>query len=68
MAQYTPALPPSGDGESIVKVNIRKSALIHTKRHGFRAKPKSHMPRGKKIKNIKLMIKGRRKRRIRAKA
>jgi hypothetical protein len=54
--------------ELIVKVNIRKSALIHVKRHGFRAKPKSHMPRGKKIKNIKLMLKGRRKRRIRAKA
>jgi hypothetical protein len=45
-----------------VKVCIRKSAKIHTKRHGFRAKPMSHMPRGKKSKNVKLMLKARRKR------
>jgi hypothetical protein len=45
-----------------VKVCIRKSAKIHRKRHGFRAKPYSHMPRGTKRKNVKLMIKARRKR------
>ncbi len=48
-----------------MQVNIRKSAKIHRKRHGFRAKPASHMPRGKKLKNIKLMLKARRKNRVR---
>ncbi|MCO5167959.1 MAG: hypothetical protein M9894_16570 [Planctomycetes bacterium] len=47
-----------------MQVNIRKSAKIHRKRHGFRAKPASHMPRGKKYKNVKLMLKARRKNRI----
>ena len=52
-----------------MKVCIRKSALIHRKRHGFRAKPYSHMPRGTKRKNVKLMIKARRKRaKVRARA
>jgi hypothetical protein len=48
-----------------VQVNIRKSAKIHKKRHGFRAKPASHTPRGKKYKNIKLMLKARKKNRAR---
>lgn len=51
-----------------MQVNIRKSAKIHRKRHGFRAKPASHMPRGKKYKNVKLMLKARRKRKARAAA
>lgn len=52
-----------------MKVCIRKSAKIHRKRHGFRAKPYSHMPRGTKRKNVKLMIKARRKRaKVRARA
>jgi hypothetical protein len=51
-----------------VKKRIRKSSLIKRRRHGFRAKPLSHMPRGAKAKNVKLMLKARRKRRLRAKA
>ncbi len=51
-----------------MKLRIRKSALIGRKRHGFRAKPASHMPRGKKYKNVKLMLKARRKRKARAAA
>ena len=48
-----------------MKKRIRKSSLIKRRRHGFRSKPKSHTPRGKKRKNIKLMLKARRKRRAR---
>lgn len=48
-----------------MQVNIRKSAKKGRKRHGFRAKPASHMPRGKKYKNLKLKLKARRKNRIR---
>jgi hypothetical protein len=33
--------------------------------HGYRAKPKSHMPRGVKHKKIKLKLKARKKRRAR---
>lgn len=51
-----------------VKKRIRKSSLIGRRRHGFRAKPRSHMTRGRKLKNLKLALKARRKRRIRAKA
>ena len=51
-----------------MKKRIRKSSLIGRRRHGFRAKPRSHMPRGSKLKNIKLMLKARRKRRARAAA
>ena len=51
-----------------MKKRIRKSSLIKRRRHGFRAKPRSHMVRGKKAKNVKLMLKARRKRRARAKA
>ncbi len=50
-----------------MKLRIRKSSLVGRKRHGYRAKPRSHMPRGVKLKNVKLMLKARRKRRIRAK-
>jgi hypothetical protein len=50
--------------ENAVKLHIRKSALKGRKLHGFRAKPYSHKPRGKKLKNLKLMLKARRKRRI----
>ncbi|MGE0711918.1 MAG: hypothetical protein AB7N76_03135 [Planctomycetota bacterium] len=48
-----------------MKKRIRKSSLIKRRRHGFRSKPKSHMPRGAKRKNLKLMLKARRKRRLR---
>jgi hypothetical protein len=47
-----------------VKLHIRKSSLKGRKMHGYRAKPYSHKPRGKKLKNIKLMLKARRKRRV----
>jgi len=48
-----------------VKKRIRKSSLIKRRRHGFRSKPRSHMPRGTKKKNLKLMLKARRKIRAR---
>ena len=48
-----------------MKKRIRKSSLIRKKRHGFRAKPGSHVPRGTKLKNIKQKIRARRKRRAR---
>ena len=48
-----------------MQVNIRKSSKKARKRHGFRAKPASDMPRGKKYKNVKLMLKARRKAKIR---
>lgn len=51
-----------------MKKRIRKSSLIARKRHGYREKPRSHMPRGRKLKNIKLMLKARRRRRARAAA
>ncbi|MCA8920487.1 MAG: 50S ribosomal protein L34 [Planctomycetes bacterium] len=51
-----------------MKKRIRKSSLIRKKRHGFRSKPRSHMPRGKKLKNVKSMLRARRKRRATAKA
>lgn len=51
-----------------MKKRIRKSALIRKKRHGFRSKPRSHMVRGAKIKNLRLKLKGRRKRAAAAKA
>jgi hypothetical protein len=54
--------------EIVVKKRIRKSSLIGRRRHGYRAKPRSHMPRGRKLKNVKLMLKARRRRRARAKA
>jgi hypothetical protein len=47
-----------------VRIHVRKSALKGRKLHGYRAKPYSHKPRGKKRKNIKLALKARRKRRI----
>ena len=49
-----------------MKKRIRKSSLIGRRRHGFRAKPRSHMPRGKKLKHVKLMLKARRRRKARA--
>lgn len=48
-----------------MKKRIRKSSLIRKKRHGFRAKPGSHTSRGTKLKNIKLKLVARRKRRAR---
>lgn len=36
-----------------MKIRIRKSALKARKLHGFRAKPKSHKPKGSKLKNIR---------------
>lgn len=51
-----------------MKKRIRKSSLIARKRHGFRSKPRSHMPRGKKQKNMKLALKARRRRQKRAAA
>lgn len=48
-----------------MKVRIRKSAIKGKRLHGYRAKPKSHMPRGTKHKKIKLMLKARKKRRAR---
>ena len=50
-----------------MKKRIRKSSLIARKRHGFRSKPRSHTPRGRKLKNIKIMLKARRKRQARLK-
>ena len=50
-----------------VKKRIRKSSLIARKRHGYRAKPGSHMTRGRKLKNLKLKLRARRKRRARIK-
>ncbi len=50
--------------ENAVKIHQRKSSLKGRKMHGFRAKPYSHRPRGKKLKNLKLKLKARRKRRI----
>lgn len=50
-----------------MKKRIRKSSLIRRRRHGFRSKPRSHMPRGTKKKNLKLMLRARRKRRAVAK-
>ncbi|MEZ0226990.1 MAG: hypothetical protein ACAI25_00070 [Planctomycetota bacterium] len=47
-----------------MKLHIRKSSLKRRKMHGFRAKPYNQMPRGKKLKNIKLKLKARRKRRV----
>ena len=48
-----------------MKKRIRKSSLIARRRHGFRSKPESHKPRGEKIKNIKIKLRARRKRRAR---
>jgi hypothetical protein len=48
-----------------VKTRIRKSSLIRKKRHGYRAKPDSHVTRGRKLKNIRLKLRARRKRRAR---
>lgn len=50
-----------------MKIRIRKSSLIRRRRHGFRAKPRSHMERGTKLKNLKLKLKARRRRKARAK-
>ena len=50
-----------------MKLRIRKSSLIKRRRHGFRAKPASHMSRGKKLKHVKLKLRARIKRRMRAK-
>jgi hypothetical protein len=47
-----------------VKLHIRKSSLKGRRRHGFRAKPYSAKPRGKKKKNIKQKLRARRKRRV----
>ena len=47
-----------------MKLHIRHSSLKGRRLHGFRAKPYTHRPRGKKLKNLKLMLKARRKRRI----
>ena len=51
--------------EDVVKLHVRSSSLKGRKLHGFRKKPKSHQPRGKKMKNIKIMLKARKKRRAR---
>lgn len=48
-----------------MKKRIRKSSLIARRRHGFRSKPGSHMTRGTKLKNLKLKLRARRKRRAR---
>ena len=48
-----------------MKLHIRKSAIKAKRMHGYRAKPYSHRPRGKKLKNLKLMLKARKKRRAR---
>jgi hypothetical protein len=48
-----------------VKLHVRNSSLKGRKLHGYRNKPKSHMPRGKKMKNLKIMLKARKKRRAR---
>ena len=48
-----------------MKKRIRKSSLIARKRHGFRSKPESHKVRGVKLKNLKLKLRARRKRRAR---
>lgn len=48
-----------------MKVRTRKSSLKGRRQHGFRKKPKSHVPRGKKLKNIKIKLKARKKRRAR---
>lgn len=50
-----------------MKKRIRKSSLIRRKRHGFRSKPRSHVTRGTKLKNLKLKLRARRKRRARLK-
>lgn len=47
-----------------MKLHIRKSSLKGRKMHGFRNKPYAGKPRGKKKKNIKLMLKARRKRKV----
>ncbi len=47
-----------------MKIHTRKSSLKGRRMHGYRAKPYSHVPRGKKLKNLKLKLKARRKRRI----
>lgn len=47
-----------------MKLHIRKSSLKARRMHGFRSKPYSARPRGKKLKNLKLKLKARRKRRI----
>ena len=48
-----------------MRIHKRKSALKGRRMHGYRAKPYTHRPRGKKLKNLKLMLKARRKRRDR---
>jgi len=48
-----------------VKKRIRKSSLIKRRRHGFRSKPESHKPHDRKLKNLKIKIRARRKRRAR---
>ena len=50
-----------------MKKRIRKSSLVRRKRHGFRSKPKSQMPRGRKYKHVKLKLRARRKRKATAK-
>jgi ribosomal protein L16/L10AE len=47
-----------------VKLHVRKSSIKRRRMHGFRNKPYTHRPRGKKLKNLKLKLKARRKRRI----
>jgi hypothetical protein len=47
-----------------VKLHIRKSSIKRRRMHGFREKPYSAKPRGKKKKNLKQMLKARRKRRV----
>lgn len=45
-----------------MKKRIRRSSLIARKRHGFRSKPRSAMPRGTKAKNVKRALNARRRR------
>ena len=46
-----------------MRLHVRKSSIKRRRMHGFHSKPYAHKPRGKKIKNLKLMLKARRKRR-----
>ncbi len=48
-----------------MKIHQRKSSLKGRRQHGYREKPRSHMPRGLKLKKIKLLLKARKKRRAR---
>lgn len=47
---------------STVKLRIRKSSLKARRQHGFRSKPGSYMKKKTKTKNLRLILKSRRKR------